>query len=85
METLPALSNSDFETDNLTAGPRLEKQCMRLENLLTGLNITSNERKRCYIILAKGFLIFTLQERKTLKQHIRQRKKCKITISPKNQ
>ena len=55
METLLAFSNSDFETDKLTSGPRLEKECTRLENLLTGLNITSDGRNDATLCWRKVF------------------------------
>ena len=44
----------DFEADKSTAGPRWEKWCARLENLLTGLKITDGDRKRALLLHYAG-------------------------------
>ena len=46
METLPIFPSFDDEAYKETAGPRWEKWCSHLENLLTGLNITNDGIKR---------------------------------------
>ena len=54
METLPVFPSFDFEVDKSTAGSRWEKWCAHLENLLTGLYITDDDRKRALLLHYAG-------------------------------
>lgn len=62
METLPAFPSFDFEADKSTAGPRWEKWCARLENLLLGLDITDDGRKRALLLHYAGERVYDIYD-----------------------
>lgn len=65
METLPIFPTFDFEADKTTAGPsgpRWEKWCSRLQNLLDGMNIDSDKRKRALLLHYAGEIVYDIYD-----------------------
>lgn len=62
METLPVFPTFDFEADKTTAGPRWEKWCSRLENLLDGMNIDNDKRKRALLLHYAGERVYDIYD-----------------------
>ena len=59
---LPSFPSFDVDIDKTNAGTRWEKYLSRLENLLVGMNITNDGRKRALLLHYVGERVFDVYD-----------------------
>jgi hypothetical protein len=62
MAGIPPFTSFDIETDKFSAAHRWNKWVGRLENLLVGLNITNDERKRALLLHYAGERVYDIYD-----------------------
>jgi hypothetical protein len=62
MANLPSFPPFDVEADKANAGPRWKKWIGRLENLLVGMNMNNDARKRALLLHYAGERVYEIYE-----------------------
>ena len=62
MTNLPSFPAFDVEADKANTGPHWKKWVRRLENLLVGMNINNDARKRALLLHYAGERVYAIYE-----------------------